>query len=154
MTAALLLLEKRPLKLLQPAALVDAVAAAQHPSGGISRTIIPPKPNAESRSKHGCPENYERSSVPLEDGDSADSSLNTPLWFLSGGGLSFAKKQQTRPDPFHTFFALAGLSLISHSNDTELQQVGEGQQQHEWQEVCRRLLRPLDPVTALPRGLI
>lgn len=92
--------------------------------------------------------------------------MYNPLSMLGTGPLESSEKQLRCPDPFHTFFALAGLSLLAHgwkeeTKQLELQQREPQQEEQEhqiqqnlqWQATCRQLLQPLDPQTALPLQL-
>lgn len=85
---------------------------------------------------------------------------------LSMGPLDSAEEQLRCPDPFHTFFALAGLSLLAFSGEEKamqskqqrlhMHQKGQerqNQQHARWQTTCKQLLQPLDPETALPLQL-
>lgn len=157
-SAALILLNKKPLQLLQPAAVAAAVAAAQHPSGGISRTPASPAEAGTDRYSSAAASSHREPVKTLIDsnGDNKTTSSNA-LRFLSVGVLDSPEEQLRNPDPFHTFFALAGLSLLAHSEVGDAHQhqhLGPGQRQQGWQESCRQLLQPLDPETALPLLLV
>ncbi|OEH76281.1 uncharacterized protein LOC34618192 [Cyclospora cayetanensis] len=163
-TAALLLLGKDPVEVLRSAEVAEAVAAAQHPNGGISRAHgLTGAPAAGSRISAAGPsdnktaEHVSASSTARKSSSSTINSSNS-LQFLSVGVLDAEDEQLRHPDPFHTFFALAGLSLLAHSDSpgSRLQwkkEVQETQQKEEWQVTCQRLLQPLDPATALPLRL-
>ncbi|CDI86260.1 geranylgeranyl transferase type II beta subunit, putative [Eimeria praecox] len=164
-TAALLLLGKAPLKVLKSSALAASVAAAQHPSGGISRA-----PAFFSSAARKCCMTTASSvgytePTKVSNGDNRNG-ICSSMKMLSMGPLDSAEEQLQCPDPFHTFFALAGLALLAHSGDAEAmereqqqrQPHEEGQEQHthqhvRWQTTCTQLLQPLDPETALPLHL-
>ncbi|KAL8274410.1 hypothetical protein Esti_001570 [Eimeria stiedai] len=163
-SAALLLLGKQPLQLLRPAALAAAVAAAQHPSGGIARAPAAARKAATaaaaaaardvcaSAASQCFGEGPEGTRPTKRNGSSSNDSSSSgshPLQFLSAGLFDSGEEQLRRPDPFHTFFALAGLSLLAHSESMQQQQQ---QEDGGWRHACRELLQPFDPATALPRA--
>ncbi|CDJ58675.1 geranylgeranyl transferase type II beta subunit, putative [Eimeria maxima] len=140
----------------------------QHPSGGISRASSffhspAQKGCVASAACEGC---TEPSKSTNENNDGNSSGMYNPLSMLGTGPLESSEKQLRCPDPFHTFFALAGLSLLAHgwkeeTKQLELQQREPQQEEQEhqiqqnlqWQATCRQLLQPLDPQTALPLQL-
>lgn len=155
-TAALLLLGYTPSTQIHPDALAASVAAAQHRTGGMSRVPAPPAPVAAAATGAKCEPSATSSTHSNAQGmaDCNTNSSSHPLQFLSAGMFDSAEEQLRHPDPFHTFFALAGLSLLAHNEDTKASLKDNPKQSTGWRESCRKLLQPLDPATALPLGLI
>ncbi|CDJ45838.1 geranylgeranyl transferase type II beta subunit, putative [Eimeria brunetti] len=167
-TAALLLLGSDPLKVLEPTALAAAVASAQHPSGGLSRA--PTRFPSVAQDRCATTAANWGHAAPLDatkgiNNDNSSSACNS-LRLLSMGPLDSSEEQLRCPDPYHTFFALAGLALLAHCGDEgAMQPEQQPQQPHQdgqelqmqqflrWQATCKQLLQPLDPETALPLKL-
>ena len=137
-TAALLLLGKQPLEAFRTEAVALAIFAAQHPFGGISR-----EPNRKGKLEK----------LSKDDGGAA-CSRDSPFRYFNLGMFDSLSGSAQHPDPFHTFFALAGLSLLAHgtgfSGPSSTAQQGQEGQGYEWQDTCRRLLQQFDVKTALP----
>merc|ERR1712232_736585 len=64
-----------------------------------------------------------------------------------GGGI--ADRPGNMPDPFHTFFGLAGLSLLTHKFQDLEPLLSHGTQGKTADKSCSRL-KSIDPVYALP----